>query len=208
MERSCWLYAYHNRLTVVLAIATAVSLGFDVTFILSRSTARVLTFDQISPIYCFGKSFVSPAQELPKSTPNRPLKEYRACPNLSLHLYQNRLKHFHLYPTPLHLPPCFLYKYAMYAYSNEPTQNAVSDFSPAIQNRLAPVLPLTSFLASIVITIGMRSGSLVKRESAILKHWYGTFYNNLWHFCDFMVLMYLSTGTFGNLAIRGEVSIR
>lgn len=104
MKCSCWLYAYHNRLRAVLVITTAISLGFDVTFIVSRSTARVLTFGQVSPIYCFGKSFVSLAQELPKSTPNRPLKEYRACPNLSLHLYQNRLKHFHLYPTPLHLP--------------------------------------------------------------------------------------------------------
>ena len=29
-----------------------------------------------------GKSFISVAKKLPKSTPNRPLKEYRACPNL------------------------------------------------------------------------------------------------------------------------------
>ena len=29
-----------------------------------------------------GKSFIFVAKRLPKSTPNRPLKEYRACPNL------------------------------------------------------------------------------------------------------------------------------
>lgn len=29
-----------------------------------------------------GKFFISVAKRLPKSTPNRPLKEYRACPNL------------------------------------------------------------------------------------------------------------------------------
>lgn len=154
MERSCWLYAYHNRLRVVLAKTTAVSLGFDVTFILSRSTARVLTFDQVSPIYCFGKSFVSLAQELPKSTPNRPLKEYRACPNLSLHLYQNRLKHFHLYPTPLHLPPCFYTNMRCTHTLTNPRRTLPQIFRLRYKNRLAPVLPLTSFLASIVTIIG------------------------------------------------------